>query len=354
MIRLDSTKIEVPIGTIKQRNYSCFQSCIIEDDKQREVKRTAELKPDVKVVGLNSLKLDYLNNLCLLQVSSKLLYDNYAEGINKNNIEQLLQNIAGTGIIEFEPYSFIEQGSILQTDETHHVHKENILKEWPSIMEALASACVNTRYTPAEYSTRNNKGIVYSTDHKSKKNRLIMYAKHVELSMGKNKPFLKMCANPLKVLEGAKDVLRIEANNTCFKTIRERFVLPKGKPTLAEVLTAQGRPCLHYLHDISKPKKNMQLEMIMQSEHINSSFFITEGIHTIIRAAEYDVNVIKAIVLSKCSSSMFKDYWYGTKTRPSMQSMIVTLAAQDKKQLPGTLNTTIQNIITQLENDYSL
>jgi hypothetical protein len=221
-------------------------------------------------------------------------------------------------------------------------------------MEALASACVNTKYTPAEYSTRNNKGIVYSTDHKSKKNRLIMYAKHVELSRGKNIPFLNMCANPLKVLEAAKDVLRIEANNTCWKTIRERFVLPKGKPTLAEVLTAQGRPCLHYLHDISKPKKNMQLEMIMQSEYTGRMFLQSEGVHSIIRAAEYDTNVVKAILLNKFSSSMFKDYWYGTKTIPSIKSTIIALAAQDKKQLPGTLNTTIQNIITQLEHDYSL
>lgn len=354
MIRLDSTKIEVPLGTIKQRNYSCFQSCIIEDDKQREVKRTAELKPDVKAVGLNSVKVDYLNEVCVLQLSSKILYDDYAEGININNIEQVLHNVAATGIIEFWPSAFIEQGSIFQTDETHHTHIENVLKAWPEIMEGLTSVCVNTRYTPSEYNMKNNKGIVYSSDHKSKKNRLTMYAKYLDLSMGKNKPFMKMCANPMKVLNDARNVLRVEANNTSFQTIRERFMLPKGKPTLKDVLTAQGRPCVYYLNDIAKPKKNMQLELIMQSEYTGANFLRMEGVKTIIRAADYDENVVKAIMLSKFSASMFKDYWYGTKTIPSVHKTLITLEAQDRNQRPGALNNTLQNIIEQLNEDYAL
>lgn len=354
MIRLDSTKIEVPLGTIKQRNYSCFNEFQGTDDKGREIKHTVELKPDIKAVGLNGIKLDYLNEVCVLQLSSKILLDNYAEGINKNNIEQVLHNVASTGIIEFWPSAFIEQGSIFQTDETHHTHIENVLKAWPEIMEGLLSVCVNTRYTPSEYNMRNNKGIVYASDHKSKKNRLTMYAKFLDLSMGKNKPFMKACANPMKVLNDARHVLRVEGNNTSFATIRERFMLPKGKPTLNEVLTAPGRPCLHYLNDIAKPKKNMQLELIMQSEYTGANFLRMEGVKTIIRAADYDENLVKAIMLSKFSASMFKDYFYGTKTIPSIKNTITTLAAQDRNHRPGALNTTLQNIIEQLNEDYAL
>jgi len=356
MIRLDSTKIEVPLGTIKQRNYSCFQSCTIEDDKQREVKRTAELKPDIKAVGLKSVKVDYINDVCVLELSSKILYDDYAEGININNIEQALHNLAATGIIEFMPSAFIEQGSIFSTDETHHTHIEDVLKVWPETMQGLTCAVVNTRYKTDAYNVKGNKGIVYFSDHKTKKNRLTMYAKFLDLSMNKNKPFMKACKNPLKVLNDAKHVLRVEANNTSFKTIRERFMLPKGKPTLIDILTAQGRPCTHVLNDIAKPEKNVQLELIMQSEYTGRMFLQMEGVRSIIRAADYDEKVVKAILLSKCTSySQFKDYFYGKKhTIPSIQKAIAVMKAQDKKELPGALNTTLQNIITQLNDDYAL
>lgn len=205
---------------------------------------------------------------------------------------------------------------------------------------------------------QGNKGIAYSTDHKTKRNRLIMYSKYLDLKRKSNNHFLKACANPMKILNDAQHVLRVEANNTSFATIRERFMLPKGKPSLAEVLTAQGRPCLHYLNDMAKPKKNMQLELIMQSQYTDGEFLKMEGIASIIRAAEYDHNVVRSILLSKMSERNADSYWYtGTKGKqalPPIKDYITILAAQDKKQLPGALNNTLQNIIEQLNEDYAL
>jgi hypothetical protein len=356
MIRLDSCKIEAPIDSLLNYNASCFITNKPTNHEGIVIGNTATLSKQGKgEIGLNGCCIDYQNDKITLQLSSKILYDDYAKGININTIEQAIGNLSKTGIISLDTEAIINSASLYLTDETHHTFIDDLLNDWPNIVNGLSCACVNTRYTPTPYSTAGNKGIVYSTDHKSKKCRLIMYSKYIDLRMKKNGSFLRMCKNPMKVLNESKNTLRIEGNHTSFKTIRERFMLKPGIPKLYDVLTAKGQPCLYYLNEITQPKKNPQLELILKSEYRGRMFLENEGINTIIRAAEYDEAVIESIIRSKFSYASYKAYWYGRdkSKRSGIRNQIIALRAQDKQHEPGMLNPILQSIIKQLQDDYA-
>jgi hypothetical protein len=352
MIRLDSTKIKADISCIEGINTAFFNESNITDDNA-VLKQCKELKQG-SAVGLNNVRIDNINGTVEVLLSSKILYDHYAEGININTIEQAVDNINNTGIIQLNTEQFISTGVCLNTDETHPVKIDNLIPNWNDIATALACSIVNNKYGSTPYKRANNKGIVFSSDLASKKERLIMYCKMLDLNASKNKDFLKACSNPIQVLNDSKNVLRVESNNTSFNTIRQRFNLRPGAPLFHEVLTATGQPCLHYLNDITNPKKNRQLELIMQSEYTGRMFLEHEGINTIIRAAEYDEHAIKLVLESKFSYASFKAYWYGREGRPGIKQQIINLRAQDNRQQPGALNPIMIDIVKQLQTDYAI
>lgn len=355
MIRLDSTKIKADIRCIEGLNMAYFNDSNISDETA-VLKQCKELKKDT-AIGLNNIKIDELNGTAEFLISSKILADDYAAGINKNNIERIADTINKTGIIKIDIEHLISTGVCLNTDETHHINIEDLINNWKDTSTALSCSIVNKKYASMSYRAANNKGIVFSSNLTSKKERLIMYCKNVELQIARNKNFLKTCSNPARVLNEAKNILRIEANNSSFKTIRERFGLRPGAPMIADVLTATGKPCLHYLNDITQPKKNEQLELIMQSEYTGRLFLEQEGLNTIIRACNYDIHAVRLIIESKFTPANFQKYWYGrnNSNRPGIEKQIYNLIAQDNKQpIAGNMNPVIQNIIKQLEHDYSI
>jgi len=352
MIRLDSTKIKADISCIEDFNPAYFNDSQTINDTAI-IRQCKELKK-AACVGLGNIKIDEINGTAEFLLSSKILYDDYSEGINKNTISQAVKNINDTGIVKLNFSSFIDSAICLNTDETHTATIDNLIVNWKDISTALSCSIVNSKYSSKPYKQLMNKGIVFTSDLSSKKERLIMYCKLLDLQKAGNRQFIKALLNPTKVLNDSKNHLRIEGNNTSFKTIRERFNLSKGSPMLADILTATGQPLIHYINDITNQKKNMQLELILQSEYTGRMFLEVEGISNILRACNYDIHTARQVIASKFTPANFEKYWYGRKNRPGIATILPKIIAQDNNQLPGTLNPIMKTIINQLEYDYAI
>lgn len=97
MVRLDSVKILLPnevINTMSefgQINKGMFNDKINKDNV---------VFSKIQFRGLNKIVVDYVSNETTLEVSAKILGKNYIEGINKNTIVEVIENINETNLIK--------------------------------------------------------------------------------------------------------------------------------------------------------------------------------------------------------------------------------------------------------------
>ena len=64
----------------------------------------------IGIRGLNRISIDKLSNTTTIEVSAKILKQNYIEGINKNTINEVIDNINSHNIVKFNTNNFIKNG----------------------------------------------------------------------------------------------------------------------------------------------------------------------------------------------------------------------------------------------------
>lgn len=190
---------------------------------------------DIDIVGLNSINYNNLDHSLTLQLSAKILGENYFDLININTIEQVFDKINKSNLIEVDT-SKLNCFKIHSVDFTNNIKGPHAPHDY---IQALQLMSLNSKYKVDVYrgkGEQNNKnGIVFRGQQKSFKERCIMYHKFDEIK--KDKRFLKSLHQPLKVINEFNGVLRPEMNLCSHSKIREYSLTDN---TLISVLNSKA------------------------------------------------------------------------------------------------------------------
>jgi len=294
-------------------------------------------------IGIKSIKVDMLNQYINIDVSAKILLDNYLDGITINTFAQVIETINSTNYVLLDLEGCYNHGRFLKIDTTNNIHmsgyNHDLVGNWGVISPQLVNAINNNHFYPKVYAASTNKGITFMGDQQVEKNRLIAYVKIIELQTAKNRDFMRSLSNPLLMYNNAKDVLRIECNHTSFKSIKSRMQI--GDVFIKSVLSQGKNPNVWMLDKITQPNKVNQLLLFLDQYPPNQYKFDMliriEGLSQLIRKANYCEATIKGII--KSYDCDFRYWWKGKRDFIGAEKLIAKLKVKDSKdvnQLPGT------------------
>ena len=233
MVRFDTITFEVPPQCILNQTKTGLVETQRTDCGTGVVDRFLQVKPDLLPIGFSSLKFRDGGNW-QVTMSAKTLLDNYLQGVNLNTFTQSLHLL--NPIFEVDPQRLWDANpKVLKCDTTDNVVLDVLGTNHKGVVDAIVQSLNNPYFTPTQYAGRGQCGVVLQ-GKRVEKNRLICYAKHLDLSHPKNKSFRANLKNPLHLYNQSEKQIRIEVNHTTFRSIRERLKIPTNN--LQQVLMA--------------------------------------------------------------------------------------------------------------------
>lgn len=282
MVRLDSIKIKAPTDVLNGFNADAFDR----NTKTKSgiiVKDTSEIK-DV-YFGFNNCTINNLTNDFTIEVSAKILGSDYAEGININTYDRLIDTVNSHKILNINSDAFYNVAEVLRADVTDNVkidYKGDIYSD-------LSIIPLPNKYEVTPYSTTRNKGVVFKGKQKSFKERQIMYDKLIELSsVRQGKQFLNS-VNKHKIYNDFKNTVRVEGNFTSFDTMRKYI----GSNKFSDVLNSDAKVNFQLFNKIVKQAVVEVLHLFDKYDGMTLKEVIRRrGLEGIITDAKYNWNYI--------------------------------------------------------------
>lgn len=316
MLRLDSIKILAPIEAIKDFHNNSFTHSA---KSKGGVKVSDVLSVDNLHFGINRVAIDNKANNITLDVSAKALKSNYAEGININTYEQLIDNINKTNIVNLNAEVIYGKGQLLKADVTDNV----IFNDYKgsNFYSDISLIPLPNKYEITQYNRRTNKGVVFSGKQKSFKERQIMYDKIVELfSNRKGKAFMHSIDSN-KVVKDFKNSIRVETNFTQLRKIREYI----GSNQIDDVLSSEKKVNYDVFNKITKQANTEILYLFDRYEGMTLKETINRvGIEGIIKNAQFNWQFIDMFLKNKVPSNY-------RRARKKFQEVFNELQSKEKR-----------------------
>ncbi len=343
MIHLDSFKIEAPVSVLKRFNQNSSEIQVVQGDRYcRGEMLDSRFTVSNIAPGWNYFENNKTKQNIIIGGSAKILGDDYFKGINQNTIGQVVDQVNkfGSSFLELDVSSIIEEGKFLSIDTTNNLHVSHTPLQY---LEAMNLYRVNYRYKTDFSNTRKNQGIVFAGKQTSFKERIILYAKYVELT---NKPeaktFLATLKNPVRLLDESRSVLRCEQNNVQLRKIRERLNIQDT--SILNVLTSLANPNYHVLNKVIRG--GGQLSLFSELDEYKSFHMLEKrkGQESIIRECLYDIHLIREI--------MQHYYSEGPNMRRQLKEykdLIVMLQEKESSSQEGTTNELIDEVMNLLK-----
>lgn len=174
--------------------------------------------------GINKLYINETFGKIKVNVSSKILKDNYVNGISIDTLDQLLYELNNTGIELHK--DFINTCEVNKTDVKNDLKLTNEIDGYINTLNQLIA--------PKFIKTKYDTGIVFNEKIKAQPIRLTGYSKEYELKQ--NKIFYKELPHLVKLFD---DVLRIESRLSTKATVNKYF----KSNNLIEILNTS---CINY------------------------------------------------------------------------------------------------------------
>lgn len=290
MNSFDSLKLKIPCENI---DFFGFGNHKVSNKKQdingNIVKEVSEVNNLAH--GFNSFTYDALNNAVFLQVSAKILGDNYYQGINEKTFEQLHHELTRHGIFNIGPDELL-QAQTLTIDCTNNIEVENLSK---AVYSVIQHGTQNSNYSVKHYP---NSGFIATRDVKTYKERLIGYSKLIEAGK-KRKDYSKFEKDyPGALKKFTQNTLRIESNFTSFNKVRENFKIV-GKPCLASLFQSQENVNSNLFEKVIRPGK----QLILFSDRYDDLSFVEMikeiGYITFFDQLNWDLKSVKEFIKAK-------------------------------------------------------
>lgn len=313
-----------------------------ETDQGHIISNKLMLKNDQKTMGLKSIQIDKMKNEIKIELSAKILKENYFNLININSIENLVKNLNENLGIQFHLSKFIDDVIVLKCDSTNNLKVKNPISDY---IKHLSLYRINDRYKVDDY---KNESIVFRNQARSFKERMIFYDKQSELKSDKEMMNILYDSNRAKDFE---NVLRAECNFTSFKKIRETFGIKGCKH---KKLTLHNQEIQYIqLVDLLNSKENANFKIFEKiteknlptlfTDYYNSGYSFSqiekrEGMKHIIQDLNCDMKLIRKFIQHHVSGNV-------TRYVRKYQDMISEMKHNELKN-----NNIIQESIQELKS----
>jgi len=334
MIKFDTIKLQVPTQVIRGCNGDAFIQTMRTDKATGHTEIFEQAKNNALPPGISSIKFKEGEGY-QITMSAKTLGQDYLQGISIDNWERPFQTLAP--ILQINTNELWEANpKILSCDATDNIGIKNIGSH-SEICEAMLSARTNKRFLPLHYNTRKNIAFEFRGTQQEK-NRIIGYAKHLDLLKPANKNFMKSLPNPNMMYEEASKMIRFETNHTTFKAMRQRFNADQNN--LQNMLKSNTPVNHNFLLKVIKGgnQQGCIFEELQNYEGNIKQFIMIKGIENIIQSLNYEEASIRAFFKRGYENdNTFKAAFY--KGKYSIKKMIEEL--RSKKEFPQAMPNTI-------------
>lgn len=190
------------------------------------------------------IMINYSKNELVLEFTGKILLEHYPSLINKDTINECIDNINTLGVCKLDRDLIINNANVVKCDVTMDVEGDISM-----IIPSLRQNIVNY----AKWNTKPYfKGIVLekvvSTDRYKK--RLSIYDKQKELRQKSPKYFLSSLSNENEVLDYFKDKVRFELNINTKPQVKQLLNIPDNN--IQSVLNSTANPILSVIDEAVK------------------------------------------------------------------------------------------------------
>lgn len=307
MVRLDSTKLKIPLGWFGVKVEDCTRVEVTQPPSKdtlipvKTPKTTTTYhipKPNLSK-GIKSVIAG--DQGLSIELSAKVLRSNYFEGININTLDQVWETLRGIDQLTLDSGS-IEKTSILRCDSTHTLPIKET-QPISSILSALSVVPTNLRYSTKDY---KGESLIFHHKGSSKRERLILYDKLVELRKDKDAKFV---SDVLTKLVSNSGYLRVETNISKFADLKDLFKvssIPYEGIYLLDALNSKENPTLKIYDKIMSANQptSTQLEFFFDKDEIQyfkslspSRFEKQVGRSTILKGFQGDIQKIRVYLL---------------------------------------------------------
>lgn len=316
-----------------------------------EIKNESLIFNKCNALGLKSINVG--SQETVIELSAKILKEDYYDLININNFDKVIEAINNSGEIEVDPVYLKYTAQILKVDITNNIEL-NSTKEVLETVRDLGTLATGRKFRVTNYEG----GYEIVSQCKTDRERLIIYPKLTELE--DQKKINKELAASGCDFTRFENTLRIESNLKNFNSMRKYFkpeqnnIIKMSKKNLALEIPGKYRTVKNSLRIepdyvlVMENKKPLMLADILQSDKninylkVNNMYgdltdkrdiMITSIIDTfdkvykiekfigqmnIIKYYDYDINLIRKFLKSKMGkgsniSSYLKQYEYKIK-----------------------------------------
>ena len=297
MIRLDSCKFLTDFEVIEDIKLQHFDSEIKVNGANELLKQKRVLSSNYKIIGLKNIEVT-TNNL-IIELSAKILKENYYEGINKNTVSQMVDNINGCKSIKLNTNKFLDSAKVLRCDVTDNLKVKNNVNDYLSLLNTYK---VNSDYLVSFYNRKAGSSIVFDRNVKSYKERLTLYDKEKEIY--RDKELIKLFDQ--EALNRFNNVLRCEQNIVSFSKIREKLHI--NSIDLKDVLNSKELVNYNTFTNITKENKALTLFNSYKDKDLKYIIRLY-GMRFIIELSEYDFSLIKQLIREHYNGNACS-YWY--------------------------------------------
>ena len=238
-------------------------------------------------------------NTCIIEFSSKLLFDRYPELINMNNVHDCFQNFVNIGLCEMDIDGVIEESELLTCDITTDI--SGIIQ--PDRLAIKACLSNPNKFRVQKY---GNSGHVVDklVRTPNRKLRVIIYDKEKELRKKSNAEFLGMVNNRDTMLDYFQGKFRVEANIKTKEQIRRLF--QTETTDLMCVLNSRANPLLAIFDEVfTFPEEPDQLNQVMPSPLLYDDLKMVKNA-LLLEACEYDMEKVDLILKNTLSPNTDK------------------------------------------------
>lgn len=312
MIKIDSLKLKFNANTVKDINFNNFIAIEKKDSNKNLLSKKLVLDISKNyLLGLKNIELIYNLGLIeygVIELSAKVLKQDYFDLINKNNIEKVIDTINNSDAIKFNS-RFLDTAEVLKTDVTENL---TVSKEVSDYIKALQFCNISDKYRIEKY---KNEAIVFKRNVLSYKERMIFYDKYAEMLKDKEAKFLN--------IEKFRNVLRCENNIVSFERLRKNFEIKYSKIYLKDILNSNKQVNYETFNRIID--NNNLSERLFSNEFLDMSLKQIEkrlGQECIINYFEFDLNKIFEFlkIHNKSRTKTYSDFKEYKGVLLSMQS----------------------------------
>jgi len=311
MIRLDSIKVKLPIDSIADiKNFNAM-NMIHTTQKIQGVEHSSLTQKGYAGFGIGATKVS--EDSVLLNLSAKVLLDNYLEGINQNTIAQAFENYNKVSNVMLNIDKALE-GQFLTCDSFQMIRPNYSISD---CINSLTLLRTNNNFDVQLYEQQHNEGAVLTHQIKTEKRRLILYNKHKELMLKGKSKFLANCKAPAKILSSTKGLLRVEQNNASIRSIRNRFLITTPtkelphldiefgaitkKPKIMEVLQSSQNPNYNFMQKYTSSIK--QLDIFNSRYKSIDSCLKDLGRIGLLKECNYDFTIVRTYLMQNIGVS---------------------------------------------------